>query len=67
MPDETTAGGARAWAAYLAYRSLGTAMQRLPESVAAPPAALVAQVMASFGGEARAMYERHLRRVLART
>ena len=45
MPDETTAGGARARAAYLAYRSLGTAMQWLPEPVAASAAVVVALAM----------------------
>jgi phosphatidylinositol dimannoside acyltransferase len=55
---------ARAWAAYLAYRSLGTAMQSLPEPVAAGAAAAVGLALTAFRRDARAMYRRHLRRVL---
>jgi len=54
----------RAWASYLAYRSLGTAMQKLPEPVAAAAAAVVGLALTGFRGESQAMYARHLRRVL---
>jgi len=64
VSDEGSAGGARARTAYLAYRSAGTAMQWLPEPVAAAAAAVVAAALPVFGGAARAMYERHLRRVV---
>jgi lauroyl/myristoyl acyltransferase len=54
----------RAWAAYLAYRTLGTAMQSLPEPLAAVAAAGVSLGLMPFRHEARAMYGRHLRRVM---
>jgi KDO2-lipid IV(A) lauroyltransferase len=56
--------GAGAWAAYLMYRSLGTAMQKLPEVVAAAAASVVALVLSNFSSQAGAMYGRHLRHVL---
>ena len=56
--------GAGAWVSYLTYRSLGTAMQKLPELVAAAAASVVAMVLSNFSGKAGAMYGRHLRRVL---
>jgi KDO2-lipid IV(A) lauroyltransferase len=56
-------GRLRAWAAYLAYRSLGTAMQRLPEPVAVAADTAVGFGLTFFRREARAMYARHLRRV----
>ena len=63
MPDEPRPGF-RAWASYLAYRSLGTAMQKLPEPVAAAAAAGVGLALTAGRAEARAMYARHLRRVV---
>jgi KDO2-lipid IV(A) lauroyltransferase len=53
-----------AWVAYLMYRGLGTAMQKLPEHVAAAAAGAVAVVLSNVSGKARTMYGRHLRRVL---
>ncbi|HVA04862.1 MAG TPA: phosphatidylinositol mannoside acyltransferase [Acidimicrobiales bacterium] len=53
-----------AWLAYFMYRALGTAMQKLPEVVAAAAASVVASVLSVFSAKARAMYGRHLRRVL---
>ena len=50
--------------AYLVYRSLGTAMQKLPEPVAAGAAAAVAVALSATRSGARAMYERHIRRVV---
>jgi KDO2-lipid IV(A) lauroyltransferase len=63
MPDAPASGGARAWANYVIYRSLGTAMQRLPEPVATAAAAAVGLGLTAFRREARAMYGRHLQRV----
>ena len=54
----------RAWASYVAYRSLGTAMQMLPEPLAASAAAAVGLALTGFRGDSQAMYARHLRRVL---
>jgi phosphatidylinositol dimannoside acyltransferase len=62
--EKTEPVDVRAWAAYLAYRSLGTAMQSLPEPVAAGAAAVVGLALTAFRRDARAMYGRHLRRVL---
>ena len=59
--DDSDAG---AWAGYLTYRALGTAMQKLPEPVAAFAAAAVALVISGLRSGPRAMYERHLRRVV---
>jgi KDO2-lipid IV(A) lauroyltransferase len=53
-----------AWIAYLTYRSLGTAMQKLPEHVAAAAASVVATVLSTFSRQAAAMYRRNLVRVL---
>jgi KDO2-lipid IV(A) lauroyltransferase len=50
---------------YLAYRSLGTALQLLPEPAAAAAAALVGEVMARRRAGPRALRARHLNRVLA--
>jgi lauroyl/myristoyl acyltransferase len=62
-PDSGDAS-AGAWAAYLMYRGLGTAMQKLPETAAAAAAGLVAMVVSAFQSDANAMYGRHLRRVV---
>jgi KDO2-lipid IV(A) lauroyltransferase len=59
-----TGPDAGAWASYLVYRSLGTAMQKLPELAAAAAASVVATVLSNVNGKASAMYARHLRRVL---
>ena len=53
-----------AWVAYLMYRALGTAMQKLPEVAAAAAASVVASTLSVFSGKAGAMYGRNLRRVL---
>ena len=64
-PDsDTSRPDIGAWAAYLMYRGLGTAMQKLPEVVAAAAAAGVALAVSNTRGKAAAMYGRHLRRVL---
>jgi len=55
---------ARAQATYVIYRALGTAMQRLPEPVAEAAAAVVGMALTTARREARAMYARHLRRVM---
>ncbi len=52
-------------AKYLTYRGLGEAMGRLPAPVAYGAADAVSRLMALRGGEALAMNERHMRRVLA--
>jgi len=57
-------GRARAQATYLIYRGLGTAMQRLPESVATVAATVVGMGLTGVRRDARAIYARHLRRVL---
>jgi len=64
VADATDPADVRAWSAYLAYRSLGTAMQSLPESLAGLAASAVGLSLTAFRREARAMYARHLRRVL---
>ena len=51
-------------AAYLAYRTLGTAMQKLPEPLAAAAAAAASLALMAARPEARAQYQRHLRRVV---
>jgi lauroyl/myristoyl acyltransferase len=48
----------------LAYRGLGEAMQALPEPVAAVACRLVTLVLTAARADSRAMYGRHLRRVL---
>jgi KDO2-lipid IV(A) lauroyltransferase len=66
-PESADAGASAdtgAWAAYVMYRALGTAMQRLPEVVAAAAAGAVALAVSAFRTKAGAMYGRHLRRVL---
>jgi len=62
--DAADEAGVGAWAAYLMYRGLGTAMQKLPEVVAAAAASVAALVLSRFSGKASAMYGRHVRRVL---
>jgi KDO2-lipid IV(A) lauroyltransferase len=64
VPDASDDTGAGAWAAYLTYRALGTIMQKLPELVAAGAAAVVALILWALPSEAKAMYARHLRRVM---
>jgi KDO2-lipid IV(A) lauroyltransferase len=49
---------------YGTYRTLGSAMQRLPEPVAEAGAFAVGLGLTAFAGGARRMYGRHLRRVL---
>ncbi len=53
-----------AWVAYYVYRWLGTAMQKLPEVVAAAAASVVASVLSMSSRKAGAMYGRNVRRVL---
>jgi lauroyl/myristoyl acyltransferase len=49
---------------YLAYKWLGEAMQAVPEPVAAAACFVVSLVLTARRVESRAMYARHLRRVL---
>jgi lauroyl/myristoyl acyltransferase len=56
--------GAKARATYLAYRWLGEAMQALPEPVADSAAQLVGLALTAGRKDSKAMYARHLRRVL---
>lgn len=49
---------------YLTYRTLGAALQRLPEPMAGAAAAVVGEVMARRPGSARTMRARHLARVI---
>jgi phosphatidylinositol dimannoside acyltransferase len=62
--EEPRSSHVRAQATYLIYRGLGTAMQRLPESVAEAAASVVGLALTGVRREARASYERNLRRVL---
>ena len=55
----------RATATYLTYRGLAEAMGHLPEPLARVAEGCVVRAMAWWGGEARQMNERHMRRVLA--
>ncbi|MGA2307263.1 MAG: phosphatidylinositol mannoside acyltransferase [Acidimicrobiales bacterium] len=55
----------RATATYLTYRGLAEAMGHVPEPVARAAEGCVVRTMAWWGGDARAMNERHMRRVLA--
>ena len=55
----------RATATYLTYRGLAEAMGHVPEPVARVAEECVVRAMALWGGEAREMNERHMRRVLA--
>ncbi len=65
VTDEASSdAGAGAWAAYVMYRGLGTAMQKLPEVVAAAAAGAVALAVSVFRSKSGAMYQRHLRRVM---
>jgi phosphatidylinositol dimannoside acyltransferase len=57
----------RARAVYLTYRSLGVALQKLPEPAAAAAAAVVGEVMGRTNPAVRAMRARNLERVLAST
>ncbi len=61
--DDTAASGG-SWVAYLTYRALGTAMQRLPELAAAAAAGIVALLLSAFPGKAGAKYGRNARRVV---
>jgi KDO2-lipid IV(A) lauroyltransferase len=54
---------ARAHAVYLVYRSLGTAMQKLPEPVGAVAARAVGDALTAFRRDARAVHARHMRRI----
>jgi KDO2-lipid IV(A) lauroyltransferase len=60
-------GTARSRATYLVYRSLGTALQALPEPVAPAAAAAAGEVMARRRGGPRALRERHVARILSST
>jgi phosphatidylinositol dimannoside acyltransferase len=51
-------------ATYLAYKWLGDAMQALPGPVAAAAATIVGLALTTGRADAKAMYARHLRRVL---
>ena len=62
--DAPRTSHARAQATYLIYRGLGTAMQRLPEPVVEAAAAAVGMALTAGRREGRAVYARHLRRVL---
>ncbi|HEY5250983.1 MAG TPA: phosphatidylinositol mannoside acyltransferase [Acidimicrobiales bacterium] len=62
--DESRTSLARAQATYLLYRGLGTAMQRLPESITGPAATVVGLAFTAGRRESRAFYARHIRRVL---
>jgi phosphatidylinositol dimannoside acyltransferase len=55
----------RATVKYLTYRGLGTAMGHVPEPLARGAAQAVVRAMAWRGGNALAMNERHLNRILA--
>ena len=55
----------RASAKYLTYRGLAEAMGHVPEPVARVAVSCVVRTMARRGGDALAMNERHMRRVLA--
>jgi KDO2-lipid IV(A) lauroyltransferase len=61
--DEPRSARFGPWAAYLTYRSLGTAMQKLPEPLAAGAASAVASVLGRLPSASGAMYARHLQRV----
>jgi lauroyl/myristoyl acyltransferase len=67
MADDPRPATARQQATYLTYRTLGEAIARVPEPVAATVAAIVGAVMARRPGLARTMAERNLTRVLAST
>lgn len=54
----------RARAVYLTYRSLGVALQKLPEPAAAAGAAVVGEVMVRTSPAVRAIRARNLKRVL---
>lgn len=63
-----TAGAPSSWratATYLTYRGLAEAMGHVPEPVARAAEGCVVRTMAWWGGDALAMNERHMRRVLA--
>jgi len=66
MTDEPASGGARGQASYYIYRSLGTAMKLLPEPISATAASAVSAVLSASRHDERAMYARHLKRVLGR-
>ena len=55
----------RATAKYLTYRALAATMGRVPEPVARVAVGWVVRAMSFWGGDALAMNERHMRRVLA--
>jgi KDO2-lipid IV(A) lauroyltransferase len=62
--NDTDAASGGSWIAYLTYRALGTALQKLPELVAAAAAGVVALVLSAVRGKAGAMYARNARRVV---
>jgi phosphatidylinositol dimannoside acyltransferase len=57
---------ARARAVYLAYRGSASVLRRLPEPLAGVTASAAGLLLTGFRRDARAMYARHLRRVLGR-
>ncbi len=63
-PGGPAAADSKAQVTYFLYRSLGTAMRALPGPVAAVAAGSVGLAMTAARHDARAMYARHLRRVL---
>lgn len=64
--DTDPATAARDRLSYHVYRTLGSAMARLPEPVADRSASLVAETLARLPAGASDMYARHLHRVLGR-
>jgi lauroyl/myristoyl acyltransferase len=62
--EEPRSSHVRAQATYLIYRGLGTAMQKLPESVAGGAASVVGLALTTVRRDARVAYGRNLRRVL---
>jgi phosphatidylinositol dimannoside acyltransferase len=54
----------RSRAIYLGYRTLGSALERLPGPVAGTLAMVVGMSLGRLGGQRREMYLRHIRRIL---
>jgi lauroyl/myristoyl acyltransferase len=66
VAGQPIADTARARAVYLAYRGCAEAMRVLPEPVATAAASATGLTLTAFRRDARAMYIRHLERVLGR-
>jgi phosphatidylinositol dimannoside acyltransferase len=66
LKERPPLSAARAEVVYLAYRGSASVLRRLPETLAEAAASVAGLLLTGFRRDARAMYARHLTRVLGR-